>query len=171
MNNYSLAVEIDKLTNNIAEKDGGRSFKTIVSKASSKDVEMILKKNGWKFNWKSELKMKDRKVFKLTIVDNTDIQGLVRLSYMGDHIYLHLIESAPQNFGRNKLYEGVAGNLIAFCCKESWDNSHDGIIAFKAKTDLIPHYEDTLGAVYIGDQKMIIFPEKALFLINKYFKH
>jgi len=51
-----------------------------------------------------------------------------------------------------------------------WDSGNDGIIAFKSKTRLLKHYQEKLGAVHIGNHNMIIYPEKALILINKYFK-
>jgi hypothetical protein len=31
-----------------------------------------------------------------------------------DHLFMHLIESAPFSKGKNKIYVGVAGNLVAF---------------------------------------------------------
>jgi hypothetical protein len=59
--------------------------------------------------------MSNRNVFKLNIRNNPDIiQGLVSISDYKDHFYLHLIESAPFNLGRHKLYEGAPGNLFAF---------------------------------------------------------
>ncbi len=83
---------------------------------------------------------------------------------------MHLIESAPFNRGKNKVYLGVAGNLVAFLCKESWDRNYEGVIAFISKTRLIEHYELTLGAIHIGNHKMVIFPPEAWKLIQKYFK-
>ena len=88
---------------------------------------------------------------------------------MGSYFYLHLAETAPINFGHNKLHEGVGGNLFAYCCKRSWDSGNEGFVAFKAKTQLVKHYEETLGAVHIGNLNMIIYPKQALILINKYF--
>jgi hypothetical protein len=46
----------------------------------------------------------------------------------------------------------------------------EGNIAFVAKSQLINHYQDSLGAVFIGGQRMIIFPDAALKLIEKYFR-
>jgi hypothetical protein len=87
-----------------------------------------------------------------------------------DHFYLHLVESAPFNLGKKKLYQGVPGNLFAFACKRSWDKGYEGIVAFQSKTKLIEHYETTLGATHIGGHKMIVFPPAALKLIQQYFK-
>ena len=54
----------------------------------------------------------------MTISNNPNIiQGILSLTIEPDHVYMDLLESAPFNRGRNKLYEGVAGNLVAYACK------------------------------------------------------
>jgi hypothetical protein len=167
---YHLAVEIDKLTNSISNVISGDSFPTDVHPVSQADLKNITKKNGWLFNWASEFKLSDRQVFKLTILNNPGIiQGLLSISDYNDHYYLHLIESASFNVGRNKLYEGVPGNLFAFTCKVSWDKGYQGFVSFTSKTKLIDHYEKMLGATHIGEHKMVIFPKEAFQLIQKYF--
>jgi hypothetical protein len=84
---------------------------------------------------------------------------------------MHLIESAPFNLGKNKVYAGVPGNLIAFTCKTSFHRGFEGYVSFRAKTQLIKHYEQTLGAVNFGGHLMIINTEAALKLIDKYFNN
>lgn len=107
---------------------------------------------------------------KLTIVNNTDIiQGLISIEDKGDHIFVNLIENAPFNIGKQKLYEGVPGNLFAFACKLSWDNGNQGFVSFISKTKLMEHYNKILGAVNVFDQRMVIEPREALKLIKKYF--
>lgn len=91
------------------------------------------------------------------------------MSDYNDHYYLHLIESAPFNIGKNKLYEGVPGNLFAFTCKTSWDKGYQGFVSFTSKTKLIDHYKKMLGATSVGGFKMVIFPKQAFHLISKYF--
>lgn len=168
---YSIGIEIDKLTNSIVNTISGDSFETEVLPVTQSDLKSVTKKSGWNFNWKTEFKLTDRKVYKLTIAGNPHIiQGLVSISDYKDHFYLHLIESAPFNMGRPKLYEGVPGNLFAFTCKVSLEKGYEGFAAFTSKTKLVAHYEKTLGAVHIGNHKMIIFPEAAAKLINRYFK-
>ncbi len=167
---YHIGIEIDKLTNSIVNTISGDSFPTDVHPVTNADLKNVNRKNRWFFNWASELKLKDRQVFKLTISNNPNIvQGLVSISDYNDHYYLHLIESAPFNLGKNKLYEGVPGNLFAFTCKCSWDKGYQGFVSFTSKTKLIEHYENTLGATHVGGHKMIIFPQEALRLIKKYF--
>jgi hypothetical protein len=82
---------------------------------------------------------------------------------------MHLVESAPFNKGKAKLYAGIPGNLVAFACKLSFQRGHDGNIAFISKTQLIDHYVDSLGAEHVGGRLMIIDSEAALKLINRYF--
>lgn len=167
---FQVGIEIDKLTNSIINTISGDSFPTDVHRVSRNDLKVATKKNGWLFNWSGELKLTERQVFKLTIRNNPDIiQGLLSISDYKDHFYLHLIESAPFNLGKHKLYEGVPGNLFAFACKSSWDKGYQGFVSFTSKTKLIEHYEKTLGATHVGGRKMVIFPKEALKLIKKYF--
>ena len=112
MNDPLLAIKIDGLTNSIQNTISGDSFDTEVTKVGKNDLKNIAKANGWKFDWKAELKESERQVYKLTIVGNPAIiQGLMSISDYGDHFYLHLVESAPFNLGKKKLYQGVPGNL------------------------------------------------------------
>jgi len=167
---YYLDIEIDRLTNSIVNTISGDSFPTDVHPLSKADLKTTAKKNGWLFNWASEFKLKDRNIYKLTIRNNPEIvQGLLSISDYNDHYYLHLIESAPFNLGKNKLYEGVPGNLVAFTCKSSWDKGYQGFVSFTSKTRLIEHYEKILGATHVGGRKMVIFPQEALKLVKKYF--
>jgi hypothetical protein len=61
---------------------------------------------------------------------------------------MHLLESASFNKGKNKIYNGVAGNLVAYACKVSFQHGNDGFVSFTSKTQLISHYENTLGAYH-----------------------
>ena len=87
-----------------------------------------------------------------------------------DHVYMHLVESAPFNKGKQKIYAGVPGNLVAFACRLSFQRGFDGNVSFISKTQLIEHYIKTLGAFHIGGRVMIIDTRAALKLINRYFK-
>src|SRR5690606_15977876 len=151
-------------------KSGDR-FPTEVSLLTKKEVENLTNKNGWRFNWKSELKTPTREIYKLTISNNPDIvQGIVSLEVKSDHVYMHLIESAPFNIGRDQTYLGVPGNLVAFACQLSFQRGKEGYVSFLSKSKLTEHYEKTLGAKHFGRQLMVINNATALKLTNKYFK-
>ncbi len=169
--NITLDFRIDKLTNSIQNTISGDSFSTEVARFTKTDSKHIIKKSGWLFDWKAELYDNTKEVYKLTIANNPDIiQGLISLSVETDHIFINLVECAPFNVGRAKLYEGVAGNLVAYACKVSFQHSFEGFVAFTAKTKLIAHYEKTLGAYLFGGNRMIIPTDSATVLVDKYFK-
>ena len=166
----SLEIYIDGLTNSIVNTISGDSLPTVVIEVTSSDLKLVTKSRKWNFNWKGELKKPNTKVFKLTVVNNPDIiQGLISLEDKGDHIFVNLIENAPFNIGKSKLYQCVPGNLFAFACKLSWDSGNEGFVSFISKTKLMEHYNKTLGAVNVFEQRMVIEPKEALTLIKKYF--
>jgi hypothetical protein len=163
---------VDKLTNSIENVITGDSFATDISLLTRNDLKLVSKKNGWVFNWADEFKQPASDVYKLTIVNNPNIiQGLVSLEVKADHVYMHLVESAPFNKGKTRMYSGVAGNLVAFACKLSFQRGHNGNVSFLSKTQLVDHYEKTLGALHFGGRVMIIETQAALKLINKYFQN
>ena len=168
--NSGLDFIIDKLTNSIENVITGDSFATEISELTRTDLKFISKKNGWLFNWQDEFKEPAREVYKLNITGNSNIvQGLISLEVKTDHVYIHLIESAPFNKSKTKVYSGVPGNLVAFACKLSFQRGHEGNVAFLSKTQLVEHYKKSLGAFHFGGRVMIIETNAALKLINKYF--
>ena len=163
---------IDKLTNSIENVITGDSFQTEISILQKNDLKSVTKKNGWLFNWSEEFKNPIRDIYKLTISGNsTIIHGLVSLEVKSDHVYMHLVENAPFNKGQSKVYVGVAGNLVAYACKLSFQRGHDGNVSFLSKSQLVEHYEKTLVAFHFGGRIMIIETKSALKLINKYFQN
>lgn len=162
---------IDRLTNSILNTISGDSFSTEVSILTKTDLKNITKKSGWNFDWKTEFKNEKSEQYKLSIVNNPHIiQGLLSITIESDHVFMRLLESAPFNIGTNKLYEGVAGNLVAYACKVSFQKGFDGFVAFTAKIQLIKHYEKTLGAFHFKNQRMIIDAVASKILVEKYFK-
>ena len=79
--NIKLDFIIDKLTNSIQNTVSGDSFQTEISRLTKADLKQTIKKNGWKFNWKQEFDNNAKEVYKLTIVNNSDIiQGIISIS-------------------------------------------------------------------------------------------
>ena len=165
-----LDFEIDKLINSIENSLTGEIFDTEVAKITPQERRLI-KKSEWLFDWHLELKAAPQKeVYKLSTVNNSGIiQGLICLEDKRDHVFIHLLESANFNKGKQKLYLGVAGNLVAFACKTSFDKGYEGFVAFDSKTALIKHYEKSLGATHFRGQRMFIETRAAAQLVRKYF--
>lgn len=162
-----IQIEIDHLTNSIVNATTGDVFDTEVLPVTAKDLKKLSK---WQFKWAKEKPFSE--IYKLVIVGNRDvIQGLVALRDEKTHLYMALIESAPFNIGKLKMYVGVPGNLVAFACKTSFDKGYNGYVAFHAKSVLVEHYEQTLGAYRPSRGLLMVIETKAAEkLVTRYFK-
>ncbi|MCL1867893.1 MAG: hypothetical protein FWF72_02940 [Paludibacter sp.] len=107
--------EIDKLTHSLEDVTTWNILQTDVLPLEKADLRVISKKLGWKFNWRTEYIVQEKQVFKLVLKnEQKTIQGLICFEKRTDHIFMHLIETAPHNLGKTKKYFGVMGNLVAF---------------------------------------------------------
>lgn len=163
-----IDIEIDKLTNSIKNVITGEIFETEFNPVKRTEIQ----RKDWLFDWGKELKNRDNKVYKMTTIENKGvIQGLVSLKLKENYVFVNLVENAKFNRGKKKIYLGVGGNLFAFACKVSKEIGFEGYVAFDAKTALIDHYSETLGAERALGQRMYISDENADILINQYFKN
>jgi hypothetical protein len=164
-----LGFLVDKLTNSIENTLTGEKFETEIVQLTKEDLTR-LRSLTWAFDWTLELLESGREVHALVKKTESDKwQGLVSYSNKEDHLFMHLLESGPFNRGREKLYDGVAANLVAFVCKTSFERGRAGNIVFEAKTRLISHYEKTLGAEQFSHNRMFITTTKAYRLVKQYF--
>lgn len=84
-----------------------------VKRLDDEDYKVITKSRFY-FNWKTE---KENDVYKLVLGD--DILGVMSCRYREDErMEIVLLAASKNNRGRNKRYDHVAGNLIAFACRE-----------------------------------------------------
>src|SRR5258708_18811014 len=130
-----------RLTESIVDTSTEVSFETEVLRMGAGEWRRVLKKDGWNFNWREELRDPEREVYKLIIKGEDAIQGLISIVRKDNFIEMPLIEVAPHNLGRGKKYYGVPGNLVAFVCMLSFEMGFEGYVGFEAKTKLIQHYE------------------------------
>lgn len=165
-----INILIDGFSNSVINKNTGRTLKTIFIPANQSIINKLRKVNGWNFDWYREFQMKSRNVEILTLKKNKSIiLGLISYEILEDYLHVHLVESSPENIGKNKKYIGIGSNLFAYACWISKINGFEGNISFFSKTRLIKHYQLTLGAIDLGKGKMIIHEYQSEFLINKYF--
>lgn len=164
----SIDLEIDKLTNSIEEAATGKPVATWVGRVLPEDK--LIRPADWRFDWLSELAGHRREIYALTAEPHPGIpQGLVSIEDKGDHIHMHLLESARFNQGKAKLFLGVPANLVAHACRISFLRGHGGFVTFVAKTKLRQHYIDTLGAEVLRGDRLYIGPAKAMELVERYF--
>ena len=168
-----IDIQIDSLTNCLVCRETGEQLDTefrLVLKTISKKDAAALQRKGWKFDW-SIPHQHDYEVYELLLKDDTQVQGMIALKHIRDQFYTHvdIVEAAPENIGHLGKYKGVEAHLFAIACKLSWDVGNEGYIQFTAKTNLVEHYRETLGARNIDSQKMYIDSYGALKLIQTYF--
>ncbi|MBL0128794.1 MAG: hypothetical protein IPP83_15360 [Flavobacteriales bacterium] len=164
-----LDIEIDKLTNSIEEAATGKSVATLIGRVLPEDK--LIRAKDWRFDWTKEMEQPHHEVYALTADPHPGvIQGLISIEDNGDHVHMHLLESARFNQGKGKLFLGVPPNLAAHACRISLQRGHGGIVAFVAKTKLRQHYIDTLGASVIRGDRLYISAQRAEELVTRYFK-
>jgi hypothetical protein len=165
-----IDILVDKLTNSIENRVTGQVVKTEVRTSCPEDLS-ALATSDWLFDWQAEHLDPRKIVYKLCVINQPDvIEGLISLEIKADHVFVHLAENAPSNRGGNKIHLGVAGNLFAFACHCAFLNGLDGFVAFDAKTALIDHYSETLGASRLSGQRMYIGTSAAIQLVQRYLK-
>ncbi len=171
-----IDIKIDSLTNCLTSEETHEEFDTeykLFRKTISTSQATELQNSGWLFDW-SIPQLKGEEVFGLYIEGDNVLQGLIALKHERQNYFtfVDIVESAPQNRGKNKKFSGVGAHLFAIACKLSFEVGNDGYVSFLAKTDLVEHYAKTLGAISIsGDgRKMVITTEPAIKLVKKYFK-
>lgn len=167
--NRRLDFEVDKLTNSIENTLTGENLETEIVCLGRDDL-VILRGLKWAFDWAAELEDPLREVHALMTKENpSSWHGLVSSEDRNDHLFMHLIESAPFNKGRGKLFAGVMGNLVAFLCKSSFEKGYRGVVSFDAKTRLIEHYQKELGAQLFTHNRMFIDTREARKPVKQYF--
>lgn len=144
-----LDITIDKFTPCLEDAKSGKILETTYSIVDSTELRNL---KGWNFDWCSDT-LKNCEIFKLQVKGNNDIQGLVALTKFerDKAIYVDLAESAPQNLGYNKKYNGVGGHLFAIAAQRSKDLGYGGFVFMDAKNkELVEHYRNSLGAILLG---------------------
>jgi len=127
----------------------------------------LLHKNRYFFDWKEE---QDQEVYKLQINGTTDILGLISILSIPSEwrIHIRLLTVSKENKGKDKIYEKIAGNLIAFVAKIAVrEFGVMACISLKPKTQIAQHYINKYNMNPTGTLLSIEVPE-ILDLINTY---
>lgn len=158
-----IDIHIDGLTDCLIETDTGRILDTEYKKRTSKIKPSDYKK--WRFKW-NQTQDSGYDIYELHIKNSNTVEGRISFAIDGGVAVVDIVETAPHNYGHNGKYTGVGGHLFAIACKESFEAGCDGFVAFTAKSDLIEHYKETLGAKVLSGQRMYIDEEAAQVLIK-----
>jgi len=139
-----------------------------VSEVEKSDLITIQKGTDFVFDWKKERSISN--VYKIYLLSDVEvIQGLISMQDIKKEfrIHINLIELSRQNIGRDKLYDRVAGCLLAYACEAAFDKSYGGFVSLLPKTALIEHYCRRYGFQQFGRQLAVDY-EASLALVKKY---
>lgn len=135
----------------IQDVKSGKKSEVTIEPIPEKELKTIKKDPQFQFGWN---KYKGKEVYKLNILNDVKIQGLMCIM---DHkdvsinaIEIELLEVRDENVGKKKKLDRIAGSLIAFACRESIKRGHEGYFFLVPKTDLIKHYQSKYHLAYIG---------------------
>ncbi len=151
----------------VTECATGQKKQVTVNELVRADLKKITKQEYF-FDWKAA--RKDAEMYKLSLTGDDGIVGLVALVDVPAEyrIEIKLLASSAQNVGKGKLYEGIAGCLISFACREALTRYGDlACVSLIPKTELKPHYLSKYGMLPGG--KHVFLERKGLLdLIKKY---
>jgi len=127
----------------------------------------ILKKERYFFDWKKE---KHHEVYKLQIKGMSDILGLVSIERIPEEwrIHIRLLTVSKENKGREKKYDKITGNLMAFVAKIALREFGElACVSLRPKSQIARHYMETYNMNLTGLTLSMEIPE-ILALINLY---
>lgn len=139
----------------------------IIDIVENKDYEALTKRR-YSFNWKS-LK-NSATVYKLQIEGNLDILGVMGLIDVPNEkrIEIKLLASAKENIGKNKVYDRIAGCLIAFACRLALSKyGLEASVSLIPKTELASYYMQKYYMKNAGWQ-VFLDGKNLIKLINEY---
>jgi hypothetical protein len=150
----------------IIESKSRKEYAVKIERITKSDYSKATK-SAYFFDWKTE---KQNEVFKINIQGSDEILGLMSLTEQPDkRIHINLLAVSKENRGKEKIYEGIAGNLIAWACREAVKRSgEEACVSLVPKTNLIKHYKTEYGMLQGG--KSLFLSDDALLVILDRFK-
>lgn len=163
----------------ILDKKSGQIKNALILEANAKDLPSL--QEGWDFNFPKLLqKLSNAKAYRLVLEDQPQIPLACLIFQMvnGEVPYIAYLESSPENKGSTKIYDWLAGCLIAFSFQQSLikGNGHyKGYLELdvgeeKAKNEekLMAVYSAKYGFKRYSQTGMCLSDEDGLALIQKY---
>lgn len=153
----------------LLNKDKNQEFEAEVIEVEAEDYKLIKNSKQFEFDWEKEKGNHVFKIIEKNKLENQEILGLLSLSNFSDEfrIHINLIENSSDNKGRDKKIDNVAGCLLAFAVRVSFEYGYQGFVSLVPKTELLEFYVNKYGFSQFGRQ-LAIEKGDAINLIQKY---
>lgn len=130
----------------------GEKKRVTIQRVVKEDFK-ILKKRRYSFLWKGLVNAAD--IYKLCLENKEDILGVMAMIDFESEcrIEIKLLACSKENIGKDKIYEGIAGMLIAYACRQSVKKYGEmACVSLRPKTKLWSHYMKKYGMQVSGQQ-------------------
>lgn len=152
----------------LEDKITGERLPATISRLSRKEVMLISKSKRFHFNWNKEA---DSEVYGLRIDATGEFMGAVSIERnpVEFAVKMRLIANAKEHTGAGKRLERIAGSLLAFVCRISFESEFEGYVYLIPKTHLIKVYREKYGFINTGTS-MFLNSANSKILIGKYYE-
>lgn len=150
----------------VVEVSTGKKYPVEVLPVEDIDYKSI-SKSRYYFDWKVE---RSEEVYKVVLTGQNDILGLVSIERFPSEwrVHIRLLTVSKENAGSGKVFENVAGNLIAFVAKIAVAAFGElACVSLRPKSSIAQHYIDKYNMNVTGLTLSLEAPE-IVNLINQY---
>lgn len=146
----------------------GKYSEALISRFYKEELTNIVKER-FDFDWEQEAAYE---MYKITLINDVCVMGLMSIQTIAQEqrVEIRLLESAKENKGRSKLYDLIAGCLIATACQLAFEHGFKGFVSLRPKTELIPHYIRKYNFSPMGNH-LFVDGEVSTFLISEYLEN
>lgn len=126
-----------------------------------------LSRERYFFDWKEE---RNEEVYKLVLNGRKDALGLVSIERIPSEwrVHIRLLTASKENTGKGKVFEKVAGNLIAHAAKIAVAEFGElACVSLRPKSSIAQHYINKYNMNITGIMLSLEVPE-IINLINQY---
>jgi hypothetical protein len=131
----------------------GKKARALIDRAGAYDLVTVrndTKRFSSGFNWSLS---KSTEIYKLRLENEKTILGLMSIREENDvsisAIKIELLEVSSENIGSKKKFDRIAGCLIAWACKISFDRGYEGNMFLVPKSNLITHFSSKYGFTHM----------------------
>jgi hypothetical protein len=136
----------------------GERLEVKIERVATEEL-LHLSKEKYSFDWSLEI---DYEVFKLFLIDNNEILGLISIERIPREWRLHvrLLSVSLPNIGKEKVFNGIVDNILDYVATMAInDFGQLACVSLRPKSELAEHYMNKYGLTVTGLFLSIEFPD------------
>lgn len=136
----------------------GERLEVKIERVATEEL-LHLSKEKYSFDWSLEI---DYEVFKLFLIDNNEILGLISIERIPREWRLHvrLLSVSLPNIGKEKVFNGIVDNILDYVATMAInDFGQLACVSLRPNSELAEHYMNKYGLTVTGLFLSIEFPD------------